>query len=151
MTYWSVLRLFHTSPRYPWMTMNQLRRVFANDITPRFQWGQQFYEQIDGVAMDRPLIPVVANFYIESCEKSTIQSAPLKPSCWFCHIFVLRLSIGWAIRLHGDSLSALSTLGPIVCSHLTFAFRLASFVIFIQKRVVLHSSRRRQIEFIEGN
>lgn len=43
----------------------------------------QFYEQTDGVVMGSLLSLVIAGFFMEAFEKSSLQSAPLKPSfCW---------------------------------------------------------------------
>jgi hypothetical protein len=36
--------------------------------------------------MGSPLPPVRANFYMEDYEKATLESAPLKPRCWFRYV-----------------------------------------------------------------
>jgi hypothetical protein len=41
---------------------------------------------MDGVAMGSPLPPVIANFYMEDYEREALESAPLKPCCWFCYV-----------------------------------------------------------------
>jgi hypothetical protein len=46
----------------------------------------QFYGQTDGVAMGSPLSPVIANIYVEDYEKAALESAPLKPRCWFRYV-----------------------------------------------------------------
>jgi hypothetical protein len=55
-------------------------------ITSYFTFNGQLYGQTDGVAMDSPLSPVIANFYIEDYEKAALESAPLKPRCWFRYV-----------------------------------------------------------------
>ena len=50
--------------------------------TNYFQYGGEFYETINGVAMGSPLSSVVANFYIENFERWAITSDPLKPRWW---------------------------------------------------------------------
>jgi len=51
-----------------------------------FCYGGQFYEQTDGVALDSPLSPVIANFFMEDFEKKTIEQATHKPVCWFRYV-----------------------------------------------------------------
>jgi hypothetical protein len=46
-----------------------------------FCFDGQFYEQTDGVAMDSPLSPVIANFFMENFEKNAIEQATHKPVC----------------------------------------------------------------------
>jgi hypothetical protein len=36
--------------------------------------------------MGSPLSPVIANFYMEDYEKAALESAPLKPRCWFRYV-----------------------------------------------------------------
>jgi hypothetical protein len=59
-------------------TMDLLGRHFEKDIlrlfrhvltTSYFSFEDQFYEQIDVVAMGSPLSPVIANFYMEDFEE----------------------------------------------------------------------------------
>jgi hypothetical protein len=66
-------------------TMDLLGRHFEEDVltTSYFTFNGQFYGQTDGVAMGSPLSPVIANFYMEDYEKAALESAPLKPRCWF--------------------------------------------------------------------
>ena len=49
-------------------------------------WDGDFYEQIDGVAMGRPLSPVVANFYMERFEQLILESASLRPKVWLRYV-----------------------------------------------------------------
>jgi hypothetical protein len=42
--------------------------------------------QTDGVAMGPSPSPVTANFYMEDYEKAALESAPLKPRCWFRYV-----------------------------------------------------------------
>jgi retron-type reverse transcriptase len=54
--------------------------------TSYFTFNGQFYGQTDGVAMGSPLSPVIANFYMVDYEKAALESAPLKPRCWFRYV-----------------------------------------------------------------
>jgi hypothetical protein len=76
-------------------TMDLLGRHFGEDVLGLFRhvlttsyvtFNGQFYRQRDGVAMGSPLSPVIANFYMEDYEKATLESAPLKPRCWFRYV-----------------------------------------------------------------
>jgi hypothetical protein len=49
----------------------------------------QFYGQTDSVVMGSPFSPVIANFYMEDYEKAALESASLKPRCWFRYTFVI--------------------------------------------------------------
>jgi predicted GIY-YIG superfamily endonuclease len=51
-----------------------------------FLFDGQYYEQTDGVAMGSPLSPAVANFFMESFEQKALESAPLKPSCFYRYV-----------------------------------------------------------------
>ncbi|XP_054853995.1 uncharacterized protein LOC129342319, partial [Eublepharis macularius] len=73
-------------------TIALINQIFPEDVTALFhhclttsyfQWDNEFYEQMDGVAMGSPLSPVIANFYMEHFEKTALESAPHKPSVWF--------------------------------------------------------------------
>ena len=48
--------------------------------TTYFQFGGDFYEKVEGVAMGSPLSPVVANIYMQDFEQGAVTTAPLKPS-----------------------------------------------------------------------
>jgi hypothetical protein len=51
-----------------------------------FCFDGQFYEQIDGVAMDSPISPVIANFFMEDFENKAIEQVIHKPVCWFRYV-----------------------------------------------------------------
>ena len=72
-----------------------IRQNFTDDITALFehcltttyfQWNQDFYEQIDGVAMGSPLSPVIANFFMEKFEQQALEATDYKPICWFRYV-----------------------------------------------------------------
>jgi hypothetical protein len=76
-------------------TMDLLGRHFEENVlglfrhvvtTSYFTFNGQFYGQTDGVAMGSLLSPVIANFYMENYEKTALESAPLKPHCWFRYV-----------------------------------------------------------------
>ena len=48
-----------------------------------FKHGEQFFEQKDGMAMDSPLSPVVANIFMEDFEQTALSTSNLKPKIWF--------------------------------------------------------------------
>ena len=50
-----------------------------------FSFQDQFYEQVEGVAMGSPVSPIVANLYIEYLEQKGLSTAPPP---WFWHRFV---------------------------------------------------------------
>ena len=50
--------------------------------TTYFMFEDEFYEQVEGVAMGSPLSPVVANIYMEKFEEYALRSADLKPRMW---------------------------------------------------------------------
>lgn len=43
-------------------------------------FGDSFYEQIEGVSMGSPFLPLLANTSMESLEQEAIKTSPLKPS-----------------------------------------------------------------------
>ena len=51
-----------------------------------FTFQNEFYEQVEGVAMGSPLSPIVANLYMERFERQAIESFPLKPKIWKCYV-----------------------------------------------------------------
>lgn len=62
-----------------------------------FQFEEQFYEQIEGMAMGSPLSPVLANIFMEDFEKEVLKTTTLKPRLWLRYVddtFVL-----WPHRL----------------------------------------------------
>jgi hypothetical protein len=76
-------------------SMNLLRHHFEEGILGLFRhvlttsyvtFNWQFYGQTDGVVMGSSLSPVIANFYVEHYKKEALESAPLKPRCWFRHV-----------------------------------------------------------------
>jgi hypothetical protein len=75
--------------------MYLLGRHFEEDVlglfrhvlsTSYFTFNGQFYGQTDGVAVGSPLTPVIGNFYMEDYEETALESAPLKPRCWFRYV-----------------------------------------------------------------
>jgi hypothetical protein len=46
----------------------------------------QFYDQTEGVAIDSPLSPVVANFFMKDFDKKAIEQVTHKPVCWFRYV-----------------------------------------------------------------
>ena len=51
-----------------------------------FPVSLQFYEQVEGAAMDSPVSPIVANLYMEYLEQKDLSTAPNPPRFW--HRFV---------------------------------------------------------------
>ena len=51
-----------------------------------FTFREEFYEQIEGVAMGSPLSPIVANLYMESFERRALDLSPLNPKTWKCYV-----------------------------------------------------------------
>jgi hypothetical protein len=47
-----------------------------------FQFGESFYEQLDGAAMGSPLSPIVANIYMEELETMALNSTIQRPRMW---------------------------------------------------------------------
>jgi hypothetical protein len=61
--------------------------LFKHTLTSTyFCFDGQYYEQNDGVAMGSSLSPVIANFYVEDFEKTTIEQATHKPACWYRYV-----------------------------------------------------------------
>ena len=50
--------------------------------TTYFQFGSDFNEQVEGVAMGTHLSPVVANIYMQDFAQKALRTAPLKPMLW---------------------------------------------------------------------
>ena len=50
--------------------------------TTYFQFQGRFYEQIQGAAMGSPIIPIVANLFIEDFEVKAINNAQCPPKMW---------------------------------------------------------------------
>ena len=51
-----------------------------------FQFGEQFYRQVQGAAMGSPLSPVVANLYMEAFEQQALVNFPCKPRLWVRYV-----------------------------------------------------------------
>ncbi|XP_039303541.1 uncharacterized protein LOC105205165 [Solenopsis invicta] len=47
-----------------------------------FQFQEEFFEQTSGVAMGYPVLPIIANIFMEHLEDKILKNAPLKPSTW---------------------------------------------------------------------
>ena len=47
-----------------------------------FSFQGQFYEQVEGTAMDSPVSPIVANLYMENLEQKTLSTAPHPLKFW---------------------------------------------------------------------
>ena len=47
-----------------------------------FQFGEVFYEQVDGAAMGSPLSPIMANLYMEAFENKALATGPAQSSLW---------------------------------------------------------------------
>ena len=41
-----------------------------------FSFQDQFYEQVEGVAMGSPVSPIIANLYMENLEKKALSTSP---------------------------------------------------------------------------
>ena len=76
-------------------TMSLIGEVYPEDITALFRhcltssyfsYEGRIYEQREGVAMGSPLSPVVANFFMESFEATALDTADMKPKCWFRYV-----------------------------------------------------------------
>ena len=76
-------------------TMTLIGELYPDDITALFRhcltssyfsYQERIYEQKEGVAMGSPLSPVVANFFMESFETTALDTAVLKPTCWFRYV-----------------------------------------------------------------
>lgn len=47
-----------------------------------FQYQDSYYEQIEGAAMGSPLLPIIANIYMEHFEKTAVDTSSLQPKLW---------------------------------------------------------------------
>ena len=64
-----------------------------------FQFGESFYEQVEGAAMGSPLSPIVANVFMENFETRALDTSSKKPKMW--HRYVDDVFVIWP---HGDQL-----------------------------------------------
>ena len=63
------------------------------------QFGQTFFEQVQGAAMGSPLSPIVANIFMEDLEMRALEMSPHKPRMWLRYVDDV-----FAIWPHGDCL-----------------------------------------------
>ena len=54
--------------------------------TTYFSFEEQFFEQLEGVAMGSPLSPIVANLYKEGFERKALTLASVKPRMWIRYV-----------------------------------------------------------------
>ena len=51
-----------------------------------FQFQGEFFEQTSGAAMGSPILPIIANIFMEHFENQILKNASLKPSIWFRYV-----------------------------------------------------------------
>jgi hypothetical protein len=51
-----------------------------------FMYDSKFYKQVQGAPMGSPLSPVIANLFMDDFETKALESAPLKPRCWYRYV-----------------------------------------------------------------
>jgi hypothetical protein len=71
------------SGRFQMQTVDLIRHVL---MSMYILYNGSFYNQKDGVTMGSPLVPVVANIYMEHFEKQAISSAVKKPARWYTFV-----------------------------------------------------------------
>ena len=64
-----------------------------------FQFGQTFFEQVQGAAMGSLLSPIVANIFMEDLETQALEMSPHKPRMWLRYVDDV-----FTIWPHGDCL-----------------------------------------------
>lgn len=68
---------------FPQYITNLLRHVLT---TTNIMFQGEFYDQTDSVAMGSSLSPTIDNFYMELFEEIALESAPLKPLCFYRYV-----------------------------------------------------------------
>ena len=72
-----------------------LERHFSEDIIKLFRhcltssffiFNNEYYKQVDGVAMGNPLSPSIANYYMEFFENKALESTMKKPTLWLRYV-----------------------------------------------------------------
>jgi hypothetical protein len=75
--------------------MDLLDQHFRRDICSLFHLAHvsnyflfegQYYEQKDGVPMESSVFPVMPNDFMEHIEAWLLDTAALKPSCWYSYV-----------------------------------------------------------------
>jgi hypothetical protein len=88
MVSFDMVSLFTTVPMKD--TMELLGRFFKEDILRRFlhvltisylSLNDQFYKEINGIAIGSPQSPVIADFCMEDLEQWSLDLVPHKPLC----------------------------------------------------------------------
>lgn len=76
-------------------SLDRLRENFSKGITALFQhvlntahfkWENQFYEQLDRVAIRNPVNAVIANYYMKAFQERALSSAPKKPTIRYRYV-----------------------------------------------------------------
>ena len=76
-------------------SLSLLSRHFTEEILALFRlvltstyvcFNGQYFEQTDGVAMDSPMSPVFAKFFMEDFEERALNQATHMPTCWYRYL-----------------------------------------------------------------
>jgi Reverse transcriptase (RNA-dependent DNA polymerase) len=51
-----------------------------------FQYGEEYYSQIEGMAMGSPLSPILCNLFMADLEQEALNAAPYKPAIWLRYV-----------------------------------------------------------------